>query len=1207
VTVQIYAYEDVQRNSIAYFKGDTLAGEVFAGKYALQDLKGQFYELTPTDMHWRLAREFARMESKYPNPMSELEIFNLFSDEDDDSFGSLIPQGSPMSAIGNPFQTQTPANCYVIPSPLDSYGGIMRTDQQFAQIMKRRGGVGTDISTLRPNKSPARNAARSSTGITSFMERFSNTCNEVGQGGRRGAEMLTVSVHHPDIFDFVRIKRDLKKVTGANISVRLSDEFMEAVRDGGKVQLRFPVGKNVPHEIETYVDAKELWDEIITSAWSCAEPGLLFWDQIIRESPADIYSDFGFETLATNPCVTEDTWVLTKEGPRQVKTLLGRTFEAQLSVGAFPSTEEGFFHTGKKPVFLVKTHRGYAVKATADHKVLTLQGWKTVSELSDTDSIVVEQHTNFSWGPTGEFDVGWLLGSLFGDGNLEVSGTANLDYWGGSRYQMRDAAVGRLRANFACRSDLGIGEGQVEYDRVRVRSAALYMHAVELGMFDPQTREKVISPQLEIGSSSFCAGVLSGWFDADGGVQGIHEKGFSIRLGSSKLAALYAAQRMLSRLGILSTVYPERRPAGSRSLPDGRGGYKDYICEADHELTITGKSMRVFADRVGFTDPEKRASLEQVFSEYKNGPYAERWSSRVVEILPLGEEDVYDAQIFGEHAFDANGLHVHNCGEIPKCAYDSCRLLVNNLRKFVRNAYTPQAFFDFDGYRETVIKAMRLMDDLVDLDIEAIDKILTKVNDDPEPDEVKAVERELWQNIRRMAEMGRRTGLGPTALGDTLAALGVRYGTPEAVDWTERLYKAQCLAAYRGSITLAKERGAFSIFDWEREKDHVFLKRVLDADPTLEADWKKYGRRNIAILTTAPTGSVSIMTQTTSGCEPAFMLWYTRRKKINPSDFNARVDFTDAMGVKWQEYKVYHHGFKEWMAVTGKTEADVEESPYWKATSADVDWVMKVDMQAAAQRWIDHSISSTTNMPREATKELVSEVYMRGWTSGCKGLTVYRDGSRDGVLITERKVESPEDAYEVIAKSGKLPTRIISTNAPKRPKELPCDIHRSTVKGDQYMVLIGLLDGKPYEIFCGLSEHIEVPKKFKSGILIKNGKSKEGVSIYDLSIPVGEDEKLVFKDVATLFDNPTHGAFTRTISLALRHGVPVSFLCEQMRKDRHSDMFSFSTVIARVLAKNYISDDTEAKGLTCKACNGTNVAYQEGCLTCKDCGSSKCS
>lgn len=573
----------------------------------------------------------------------------------------------------------------------------------------------------------------------------------------------------------------------------------------------------------------------------------------------------------------------------------------------------------------------------------------------------------------------------------------------------------------------------------------------------------------------------------------------------------------------------------------------------------------------------------------------------IVDISTVPNEDVYDLTVDKVHNFFANDLLVHNCAELILSPYDSCRLLLLNLTKFVDDPYQPSAKFDVKRFQQAVQVAQRLMDDLVDLEIEAVDAILEKIEADPESPSVKRAEVELWTKIRKAASGARRTGLGITGLGDALASIGVTYGSEESVKRTEEVYKTLALSAHRSSVDMARDRGSFPVYDWALEEKSPFLRRVMKADPELEADWRRHGRRNIALTTTAPAGSVSCLTQTTSGIEPAYLVSYTRRKKITATDVTSRVDFVDGMGDRWQEYKVYHHGFKKWMEATGKGD-DVEASPYWKATSNDVDWTMSVKLQAAAQKWVCHAISKTCNLPNDVTKEVVAQVYMTAWESGCKGFTVYRDGCRSGVLVADEPKK--EKAVE------EQPPSITENHAPKRPKELQCDIHRINVKGpdgpETYLVLVGKLNDKPYEIFCGLSQHVEVPKKVKTGLLVKNGK-RDGVATYNLQIPMGEDDNLVFKDVVELFSNPNHGAFTRSLSLSLRHGIPVQYVVEQLQKDKHSDLFSFSRAMSRVL-KGYIPDGTKsASDKTCSSCGVDGLIYKEGCVTCVNCGWSRCS
>ena len=823
-------FEDAIRESTEYFHGDELAANVFVTKYALTDRDGNLHEKTPDDMHRRLAREFARIEASYPNSMSEEEIYGLFKD-----FCYVIPQGSPMSGVGNPYQVQSISNCFVIESPYDSYGGILKADQELVQIAKRRGGVGFDLSTIRPRGVITANCAKTTDGIELFMDRFSNSCREVAQNGRRGALMLTISVHHPQIRDFIKIKRELTRMTGANISVRLSDEFLNAVENETQVELRYPVDSNDP-SISELVDAQGLWDDIIESAHACAEPGLLFWDSAKRLTPSDIYDEEGFGSTSTNPC-----------------------------------------------------------------------------------------------------------------------------------------------------------------------------------------------------------------------------------------------------------------------------------------------------------------------------------------------------------------------GEIVLSPYDSCRLMVVNLLSFVNDPFTKNATFDYEKMGNVVQQAQRLMDDMVDLEIEQVQKILDKIDNDPEPASVKQIEKDLWQNIETQAYLGRRTGLGVTAVGDALASLGVKYGSKKSIDVVEKFYKTLTVNAYRASCHMAKERGPFEVHNHDREHGHEFLSRIWEAAPDVYEMSKKFGRRNIAITTTAPAGSVSVLTQTTSGIEPAFLLKYTRRKKLTENDRGGRVDFVDDVGDRWQEYDVYHHGFKQWMETLGVPEGEAipyetleEMSPYHGATSTDIDWVQKVKVQAVAQKWICHAISNTTNVPADTDLDTIKSIYMEGWKSGCKGVTVYRAGCRSGVLVAKKTDSNLFKTY----------------SAPSRPKELMCSIHYAKIKDEAWTILVGLMGGRPYEVMGGLQKFIEIPRKYRKGTIIKHHYKTKN-SRYDLRIGKNGEEILI-KDIVSVFDNPNHAGFTRTISLALRHGAPIQYVVEQLQKDVEMDMFSFSRVIARVL-KNYIKDGTTPAKKTCGNCGAeSSLVYLEGCVMCTACGHSKC-
>lgn len=821
--MQTYTYEEAFQLSLEYFAGDELAAKVFLDKYALRDNQQNLLEATPVHMHRRISSEFARIEKKkFSNPMSEEQIFGLL-----DGFKYIIPQGSPMFGIGNNYQLISLSNCYVVDSPKDSYGGIMKIDEELAQISKRRGGVGVDISTLRPTGSGVKNAARTSTGIGSWMERYSNTIREVGQSGRRGALMLTVDVAHKDIENFITIKNDDTKVTGANISVRLSNEFLDAVKKGDKFRLRFPVDAP-PSDNDVWVDAKDLWKKIIHNSWLRAEPGLLFWDRVTGHNMVDCYKEFGFGTVSTNPC-----------------------------------------------------------------------------------------------------------------------------------------------------------------------------------------------------------------------------------------------------------------------------------------------------------------------------------------------------------------------SELPLCTYDSCRLMVLNLFSYVENPFTAKAKFNFSLFKEHAVICQRLMDNMIDLELEKIDGIIKKIKSDPEDTETKKAELDLWNKVKRKCQDGRRTGTGITAMGDMIAALGMGYGSEESISFVEKIHKMMMVASFRSSVDMAKELGPFPIWNWDLEKDTSFAKEIQKADKELYADMEKYGRRNIANLTIAPTGSLSILSQTTSGVEPLFMLFpYTRRKKINPNDANAKTDFVDQNGDHWQEFEVYHPKVKMWMDVTGET--DLKKSPWFGFCAEDIDWVQAVKLQAAAQKYIDHAISKTVNLPEEVTEEEVAKIYEAAWQYGCKGMTVYRKNCRTGVLV-EKKTEEKKDENV-----------IVKNNAPKRPEALPAEAWISNIKGSPYYVVIGLLNGEPYEIFTGINEHgadgaheTIIPKNGMTGTVTKKGRGNYFFNSGDQSYKLTNGH-----------NDENADALCRMISTSLRHGSDIGFVVHQLEKTK-GDLLSFAKVLARNL-KRYIKDGTKVHGEECPSCGGHNVERGDGCVICRDCGWTKC-
>ena len=846
-TGTIYTYDEAFKASLEYFKGDQLAARVWVTKYALKDSFGNIYEKTPDDMHHRIAASLAGVENKYPNPMSEQEIYEVLKD-----FRYIVPQGSPMAGIGNDFQVGSLSNCFVIglDETPDSYGGIIKIDEEQVQLMKRRGGVGHDLSHLRPKGSPVKNSALTSTGVVPFMERYSNSTREVAQDGRRGALMLTLSIKHPDSEAFIDAKSTPGKITGANVSLRISDGFMKAAQNKEPYLLKFPVDSDNP-DFSKEIDAAALWKKIIHNAWQSAEPGVLFWDTIAHESVADCYADEGFRTISTNPC-----------------------------------------------------------------------------------------------------------------------------------------------------------------------------------------------------------------------------------------------------------------------------------------------------------------------------------------------------------------------GEIPLCPYDSCRLLAINLYSYVKNPFTDKAEFDFDLFRKHVAKAQRIMDDIIDLEMDKIDEIIRKIEEDPEPEEVKRTELLLWKKIKAKTSKGRRTGCGTTAEGDMLAALGLRYGTTEATDFSVNIHKELALAYFRASVDLAEQRGAFPIYDSEREKENPFIARLKEADPELVEKMKKVGRRNIACLTIAPTGTTSLMTQTTSGIEPVFMPVYKRRRKVNPSDENVRVDFVDDVGDSFEEYIVYHHKFLIWMEVNGIEKKDnmtaeeieelVKKSPYYKATSNDVDWMEKVRMQGAIQKWVDHSISVTINLPNDVSEELVENLYTEAWKTGCKGCTVYRDGSRSNVLETVKKPEKKESDH---------PSLIHAVDHEvKRPIELEADVVRFQNNKEKWIAFVGLADGKPYEIFTGLADDedgIFCPKSVNHGKIIK-ATDENGKKRYDFQFINKRGYKTTIEGLSEKF-NPEFWNYAKLISGVLRYGMPIDQVLKLvggLELDSNS-INTWKNGVERAL-KKYLPNGTEAKGHKCPNCGAESLIYQEGCLICTNCGSSRC-
>jgi ribonucleotide reductase alpha subunit len=1216
--------EEAIELSKEYFNGDELAASVFVDKYALKDNDGNLLESTPTEMHHRLAKEFARIDLKYPNPMSEEEYFDAM-----DKFQKIIPQGSPMSGIGNDNQTISISNCFVIGAPKDSYGGIMKADEELVQLMKRRAGVGLDVSHIRPKGLATRNAAKTTDGIAVFMERFSNSCREVAQGGRRGALMLSISVNHPEVETFITIKNDKTKVTGANISIRINDEFMEAVKADGYYEQRWPVDSDSP-KIKRSVKAKQIWEKIIHNAWASAEPGLLFWDTVHKNGPADQYPEF--KSVSTNPCFAGEETVLTNKGYSSFKYLAENSPDQNIHTDnriTFVGTSENekwkidnkesgttirpanVFLTQKNvDVYKLSFDNGVEIKCTEDHHFATSEGMVMAKDLKPNHKILVpkiEMKESIVGKEPESIDeiCAFLMGLIAGDGTF-YDHRVMIDLWGSDIERMtlkiksyiellyKDYEYIESELNTSWRAREGADRVSPycvsnipKENKIRFNSTFLYHYLNKKYGFNKETKFKVPTFVMENASTNIGKYYLVGLYYADGSIQGKVGRGFSVRLPQSNEPMLREVQKLTHANGILTKLHLRRD--AFRKVIKG----VEYDIKPQYELITNNGGLHSFIETIGFFGHDtKTPKCEKIYNEYPR-KYNPKHYTKFKSYEYVGVEDVYCLREDVTRSCIVNGISARRCGEITISEYDSCRLIAMNLLGFVDNKYTENATFNHSEFKKYAKIGQRMMDNIIDLELEKIDSILSKIDSDPEEEDVKKTERDLWVKIRTACERGRRTGLGVTALGDAIAALGVKYGSPESVGLVEEMYKALELAAYESSIDMAEERGSFPIYDHSIEVGHDFLSRVISSlSEEYQEKYKQYGRRNIALTTTAPAGSVSIMTQTSSGIEPVFMLSYDRRKKINPSEEGVRVDYVDGMGDKWQVYKVYHHELKKWMEVTGET--DETKSPWYGGTANDIDWVTSVDMQAAAQRWVDHSISKTCNLPKDVDEKTVADVYMRAWETGCKGFTVYRDGCRDGVLVSS--TEKKEDVVE---------NKFVEVSAPKRPEHMECDIFQVKISGENWTIFIGLFEGKPFEIFGGLSKYISISKKVTKGTLVRNPKKKgQTRAIYDLHYG-DESEPTIVKDVVKTFENPTQGEFTRILSLSLRHGAPVKYVVEQLQKDEESGLYSFSKVIARVL-KNYIKDNTKVTGKTCPSCGGSNLVYQEGCSVCLDCSASRC-
>ena len=1309
----IYKREDVFAATLEYFGGDEMAADVWINKYALKDSNGNIYELTPDDMHKRIAKEFARIESKFDNSLSEKEIYNLLK-----NFKYIVPQGSPMAGIGNKYQVSSLSNCFVIGNDIesDSYGGILKLDQELVQLMKRRAGVGLDLSFIRPMGSPVKNSALTSTGVVPYMERYSNSTREVAQDGRRGALMESISINHPDAESFIDAKMDETKVTGANVSVRMSDEFMNASINENPFISKYPVDSLTPSFTKS-IDAKKLWDKIIYNAWFRAEPGILFWDTIIKESIPDCYDDLGFKTTSTNPCLAGETMVAVADGRGEIS--IKELAEQGEDVPVYCYNENGKISirymrnpriTGYDvPVFKLTLDDGSVIRATELHKFKLKSGeYVELKNLKPGDSLQIMTKYEAS------------IKDIFPKANSNSQ-----DYlWLKNGNNKTSKSEHRLIAEFYnnCKIENGYVVHHKDYNsknnspqnlEIMTHEDHINLHKVNMiGDKNPMRRAKtewskekwaLYSKTMSEAVSGELNGRYSGFSEEDlrqaslelttllqrrfstkdwqeyakgkglpsqfsnwrntqlnGGIIGM-AKWASMELGFDKFVdedpRLVKTYYKLIKQGydceiIDGNVFINKlcevcnQPMQVKYIYREASKHCNGICENKskwsnpeiREKMIAGNRIRLDKEKELTKNKQleiysklkfdlKRFPLQKEWEkacQTQNTPYrigkhspfkkysilkeeAESYNHRVVSIEFDKNENVYNGTVDEFHNFfvavnesktsnnKRKSLYINNlqCGEITLCNNDSCRLLILNLYSYVINPFTSESKFDFKLFEKHVKIAQRLMDDLIELELEKIDAILSKIELDPEPDYIKYAEKQLWLNIKEKCINGRRTGLGITAEGDMLAALGIRYGTNEGNEFSNKVHQILKIAAYSASVDMAKDRGSFPIYNSEREENNPFIQRIKEEDPDLYSKMCKYGRRNIALLTIAPTGSVSILTQTTSGIEPAFLISYMRRRKINPNDTDVRVDFTDKVGDTWQNYPIFHHKFKDYLIAKGynineveKMSIDeinklIEDSPYFKATANDVDWVKKVEMQGMIQKHVDHSISVTVNLPKSVTQELVAKVYEMGWKSGCKGITVYRDGCRSGVLISNEESKTIDQS------------KIIKNNAPKRPKTLDCDIYQSTANGEQWVVIVGLLEGDPYEVFAFKPKKIHIPSRTKNGKLTKIKKGR-----YDLDI-----DGFVIENLSDHFETDEQEALTRMISMALRHGSDTKYIIDQLNKSEGT-IVSFGKSIARTL-KRYISDDEKSSEI-CSNCEQATLVYQEGCLRCTSCGLSKC-
>lgn len=1185
------SYNDAYQKSLDYFHNDNLAAQIWVDKYALRDNNKNILEDSPVAMHRRLAKEFARIEkNKFRKPFTEDELFDFF-----DKFKYIIPQGGILYGLGNPYQYVTLSNCYAIDTPEDSYGGICWSDEQLVQISKRRGGCGTNLSKLRPARASTQNSSRTSTGPISFAERFSHSIREVGQDGRRGALMLMMHCIHPDIIDFIKCKSDKTKITGANISVGLFDDFIKKALSNQLYIQQWPISGKA--KISKEVSAKNVWDTMIQNAWESAEPGALFWDTIIRESVSDCYANFGFETIATNPSLRADTLVLTNNGIFPIKQLAETTPNITILNCNKEWKDAKVFCSGKnKQLVKITFQNNQTVFCTKEHKwpvLNTLNNLynkhtgkviKKVSiDLQKQDKIYFPNITNPIDNKKCKFtkEDGFVLGWLYGDGWQSWHITQNKLVLG-FIFNKEDVKCGIANRVLNYTNNIAKIPSTIKQDHesqswtYQTSDPMVIKHFKELGA---DYKENGLPKTLWSGNSNFIHGFIDGLYSSDGYVECNNKPSNNrIILTTSRILISQQLQQLLSFYGIKSNIRHQTSRLKNRTKIYHR-----------YDLQISGLHSKKFAD-IFILSNDKNNTLQQIknqsFDNYSNT--REYLVVKTVELTDI-YEDVYDITVDDDtHTFMTEVGITGNCSELPLPPLDSCRLLLLNLYSFVEKPFTKDAYFNFDKFYKYAQIAQRLMDDVIDLELECINRIISKIKTDPEEDKLKERELNLWYRVREMCTNGRRTGTGFTALADTLAALGYKYGDDKSLAITDRIAKTLKFGCYRSSVDMAKELTPFPIFNYELEKDNPFLNRVKNEElwlspnnidspgfisgSELYEDMKKYGRRNIACLTLSPAGTISIETQTTSGGEPALYLVAKRRKKGNLHDDNFRVDFVDQNGDSWMEFEFEHPKLTEWKKITGET--DITKSPWYGCCAEDLNYSQRIKLQATIQKHIDHSISSTINLPEDTTIETVGMIYEEAWKSGCKGITIYRKNCRTGVILDNSK-----------------------TDIVKRPKELPCDVYHVSVKGQGYFILVGLMNNKPYEVFSGkngvISQNIKVGKIIRK----KKGFYKA----------IFEDDDTELSPI-TSFCTDAEEAITRLLSTSLRAEVDLNLIVTQLEKvgGNSAEIHGFAKAISRTL-KKYIKDGSKIEGEQCPECK-SSLVRKNGCWCCskEGCTFTKC-